>query len=50
MTGQPERPRRRFEHLEDLTVEQLEELLSAGVDISEGDDAYVDAIIEEIGR
>ncbi len=50
MTGQPERPRRRFEHLEDLTVEQLEELLSAGVDISEGDDAYVDAIIEEIVR
>lgn len=49
MTGQPDRPKRTFEHLEDLTVEQLEELLSASVDISD-DEAYVDAIIDAILR
>lgn len=50
MTGQPDRPKYTFEHLEDLTVEQLEELLSASVDISDSNEAYVDAIIDAIVR
>lgn len=50
MTGQPNRPKRTFEHLEELTVEQLEELLCASVDFlsEDEDEEYIDAIIDMI--
>lgn len=50
MTGQPNGPKRTFENLEELTVEQLEELLRASVELPGEEEEYVDAIIDAIVR
>lgn len=50
MAGQNDMPKRKYEYLERLPIEKLEELLSMSVNLSsdEEDEEYVDAIIQTI--
>lgn len=52
MAGQNSMPKRKYEYLEQLPIEKLEELLNMSVNLSsdEEDEEYVDAIIQTIIR
>lgn len=48
MTGKNDRPRQ-YEYLKDMSIEKLEEILKASDDfLSESEEAFIDAVAEEI--